>query len=68
MEMVSEFVWLLEDSPHFIAGRATAAIRRYLDDLLPPLANAMVKVGESIDDPLLPSALPTHQHWSTGGL
>ena len=44
MEMVSEFVWLLEDSPHFIAGRATAAIRRYLDDLLPPLANAMVKV------------------------
>ena len=43
MELSNEFVWLLEDSPKFIAGRIHAATRRYLDELLPPLANAMVK-------------------------
>ncbi|KAM3572407.1 hypothetical protein VYU27_005582 [Nannochloropsis oceanica] len=43
MELSNEFVWLLEDSPKFIAGRINAATRRYLEELLPPLANAMVK-------------------------
>lgn len=43
MELSNEFVWLLEDSPKFIAGRINAATRRYLEELLPPLANAMVR-------------------------
>jgi hypothetical protein len=38
---------ILEDSPRFIAGRANAAVRRYLDDLLPPLAGAMVKYAST---------------------
>jgi arginine decarboxylase len=43
MEMVDEFVWTLEDTPSFVAGRVVAAIRRYLEVMLPPMAAAMMK-------------------------
>ncbi|RDI65558.1 Orn/Lys/Arg decarboxylase N-terminal domain-containing protein [Nocardia pseudobrasiliensis] len=35
-EAVCGYVWLLEDTPGFIAGRIGVAARRYQDDLLPP--------------------------------
>ncbi|EWM18498.1 biodegradative arginine decarboxylase (ADC) [Kutzneria sp. 744] len=35
-EAVCGYVWLLEDTPGFIAGRVGVAARRYRDDLLPP--------------------------------
>jgi arginine decarboxylase len=40
-EMVDEFVWLLEDTADFIAGRVMAAIERYRAQLLPPYARAL---------------------------
>ncbi|WP_033442203.1 Orn/Lys/Arg decarboxylase N-terminal domain-containing protein [Saccharothrix sp. NRRL B-16314] len=35
-EVVSGYVWLLEDTPDFVAGRIGVAARRYLDGVLPP--------------------------------
>jgi arginine decarboxylase len=40
-EMVDEFVWLLEDTADFVAGRVMAAIERYRSQLLPPYARAL---------------------------
>ena len=40
-EMVDEFVWLLDDSADFTAGRVMAAIRRYEAQLLPPYARVL---------------------------
>jgi arginine decarboxylase len=42
-EMVDEFVWPLEDSPDFMAGRVMAAIRRYEAQLLPPYARMLAE-------------------------
>src|SRR4051812_9219854 len=39
--LADEFIWLLEDTAAFIAGRAQAAIERYLQGLLPPFAAAL---------------------------
>jgi hypothetical protein len=35
-----EFVWLLEDTSGFIAGRVITAMERYRDVLLPPFAGS----------------------------
>ncbi|HZF31242.1 MAG TPA: Orn/Lys/Arg decarboxylase N-terminal domain-containing protein [Gammaproteobacteria bacterium] len=43
MEKVDEFIWTLEDTAAFVGGRVVAAMRRYLDALLPPLAAALQK-------------------------
>ena len=40
-EMIDEFVWLLEDTSDFVAGRVMAAIHRYQAQILPPYARAM---------------------------
>jgi arginine decarboxylase len=40
-EMVDEFVWLLEDTADFVAGRVFAAIHRYQAQLLPPYARVL---------------------------
>src|SRR5512143_3838535 len=42
-EMVDEFIWPLEDSADFIAGRVMAAIRRYEAQLLPPYARMLAE-------------------------
>jgi arginine/lysine/ornithine decarboxylase len=39
--MIDEFVWLLEDTADFVAGRVMAAIERYRAQLLPPYARAL---------------------------
>jgi len=43
MNKVSEFVWMLQDTADFIAGRVLAAVQRYREQLLPPFAAAMAK-------------------------
>jgi len=43
MEKVDEFVWTLEDTSSFVGGRISAAIRRYLEVMMPPLAAALMK-------------------------
>jgi arginine decarboxylase len=39
--LVDEFIWILEDTASFIGGRASAAIERYIQGLLPPFAAAL---------------------------
>jgi arginine decarboxylase len=39
--LADEFVWILEDTAAFVAGRAAASIERYLQGLLPPFAAAL---------------------------
>ncbi len=43
MQMADEFIWTLEDTAAFVGGRVVAAIRRYLEVMLPPLAAAVMK-------------------------
>ena len=45
-EMVDEFVWLLEDTSDFVAGRVMAAIRRYEAQILPPYARALANYAQ----------------------
>ncbi|WP_158845498.1 Orn/Lys/Arg family decarboxylase [Saccharothrix deserti] len=35
-EVINGWIWLLEDTPDFIAGRVDFAARQYLDHILPP--------------------------------
>ena len=37
MELADEYIWTLEDTAAFVGGRVAAAIRRYLEVMLPPL-------------------------------
>ncbi len=41
--LADEFVWLLEDTASFVAGRAIASMDRYLEQLLPPYAAALMR-------------------------
>ncbi|WP_082805171.1 Orn/Lys/Arg decarboxylase N-terminal domain-containing protein [Pseudomonas sp. BMS12] len=43
MGLADEFIWMLEDTAPFIAGRVVAAIQRYLDHLLPPFTDALIR-------------------------
>ena len=49
MEMVDEYIWMLEDTAAFVGGRVVAAIRRYLDTMLPPLAAALTKFTQEYE-------------------
>ena len=49
MEMVDEYVWMLEDTASFVGGRVVAAMRRYLEIMLPPLAAAVMKFGQEYE-------------------
>jgi arginine/lysine/ornithine decarboxylase len=49
MEMVDEYVWTLEDTAAFVGGRVVAAIRRYLEVMLPPLAKALMKFSQEYE-------------------
>lgn len=49
MEMVDEFVWTLEDTAAFIGGRVAAAVRRYIEVLLPPLAAALMRFSQEYE-------------------
>jgi arginine decarboxylase len=41
--LADEFIWILEDTASFIAGRVQTAIERYLADLLPPFAAGVAR-------------------------
>lgn len=46
MKLANEFVWIFEDSPAFIAGRVEGAVKRFRDQLLPPLMKAIWAYNE----------------------
>ena len=41
--LTDEFIWILEDTAPFIAGRVQVAIERYIQVLLPPYAAALAR-------------------------
>jgi arginine/lysine/ornithine decarboxylase len=43
MQLCDEFIWTLEDTATFIGGRITAAIHRYREHILGPMASALFK-------------------------
>ena len=61
MEMVDEFIWTLEDTAAFVGGRVAAAIRRYIDAMLPPLAAALMRFTQE-SRVLLAHARPHRRH------
>ncbi len=58
MELADEFVWTLEDTAPFIVGRALAAVDRYLDNLLPPFTDALLRYSQKDEHSW---AAPGHQ-------
>src|SRR5215472_19143556 len=46
MQEADDFIWLLEDTADFIAGRILAAIGRYRAQILPPMFAALVRFAE----------------------
>src|SRR6187455_581693 len=49
MEMVDEYIWMLEDTAAFVGGRVAAAVRRYVEVMLPPLAAALMKFSQEYE-------------------
>ncbi len=49
MEMVDEFIWTLEDTAAFVGGRVAAAMRRYLEVMMPPLAAALMRFTQEYE-------------------
>ena len=45
MQLADEFIWMLEDTASFVSGRVEAAARRYIEQLLPPMAAALGRFG-----------------------
>jgi arginine decarboxylase len=46
IQQADDFIWLLEDTSDFVAGRITTAVRRYEDQLLPPMMKALVSFSK----------------------
>ena len=44
MRSRDEFIWMLEDTTFFIAGRIMAAMRRYREAIAPPMTKALMRV------------------------
>ncbi len=59
MAMATEFVWIFEDSPVFIADRVMAAINRFRKTLMPPLMTAIWAYNKDLHE--YSWAAPGHQ-------
>lgn len=46
LENVNDFIWVMEDTPDFIAGRIMAATERYRQFILPPMFKALAAFSE----------------------
>ena len=57
-QLADEFIWILEDTGAFIAGRVEAAVERYLQRLLPPFVAALGKYDRDVE---YSWAAPGHQ-------
>jgi arginine/lysine/ornithine decarboxylase len=49
MQMVNEYIWTLEDTAAFVGGRVAAAMKRYLEVMLPPLATALMHFAQTYE-------------------
>ena len=59
LEQTTEFIWIFEDSPEFIAGRISAAVERFRSKLLPPLMRAIWEYNDQNHE--YSYAAPGHQ-------
>mgnify|MGYP001517869616 FL=1 len=46
LESVNDFIWVMEDTPDFIAGRVLAATERYRQFILPPMFLSLIHISE----------------------
>ncbi|TAJ44669.1 Orn/Lys/Arg family decarboxylase [Methanofollis fontis] len=46
---INEFIWVMEDTAEFIAGRITAAAKRYREQLLPPFFRELVNFSRDFE-------------------
>ncbi len=46
---INEFIWVMEDTAEFIAGRITAAAKRYRAQLLPPFFGELVNFSRDFE-------------------
>lgn len=46
MRLVDEFIWTLEDTMHFIAGRVIASMLRYRNQIAPPFTKALMAFAQ----------------------
>jgi arginine decarboxylase len=46
---VNEYIYIMDDTPEFIAGRITAAANRYKESLLPPFFGTLVKFSKDFE-------------------
>ncbi len=46
---INEYIYIMEDTPEFIAGRITAAANRYKEQLLPPFFKALVQFSKDFE-------------------
>jgi lysine decarboxylase/arginine decarboxylase len=46
---VNEYIYIMDDTPEFIAGRITAAANRYKGSLYPPFFGALVKFSKDFE-------------------
>jgi lysine decarboxylase/arginine decarboxylase len=46
MSRIDEVIWLLEDTPRFIAGRIVAAAERYRSRLIPPMFGDLMRFND----------------------
>jgi arginine decarboxylase len=58
MSLIDEFVWMLEDTASFIAGRVSAAVVRYREQLLPPYTRALARYSRVREESF---SAPGHQ-------
>jgi arginine decarboxylase len=49
MQMVNEYIWTVEDTAALVGGRVASAMGRYLQVLLPPLAAALMRFGQTYE-------------------
>ena len=46
---INEYIYIMDDTPEFIAGRITAAANRYKEQLLPPFFGALVRFSKDFE-------------------
>ena len=46
---VTEYIYVMEDTPEFLAGRITAAARRYRSQMLPPFFSELIRFSQDFE-------------------
>jgi len=49
LSKVNEYLWILGDTPSFIAGRIEASMKRYRKEILPPMFKSLVEFSEDYE-------------------